>query len=137
VTTTRVSIARPQQAKGAALPNFVLAIALGIAYLTVGLVALAVHTGAVIAASERSVGAGFGLPRCGAYLGVGAILLIGAANGRARLTNTVIGASYLSVGLILELFLAGGPRLLTLNHVENFVQLGTAALLIGFGRTQD
>lgn len=118
-------------------PNVLVSATVGAVCLGAGVVALAVTVGADMATAGDSDGGGVSLARAGFYLAVGAILLFSVASGRARAANSAIGASYLVVGVALELLADGGPRLLTLNHADNVVHLVTAALLLGFGRTQD
>jgi len=72
-----------------------------------------------------------------AYLTISLILLLAAPTGRAKFANSLLGGAYLPVGVTLALVTDGGLQLLTLNHPENVIHLSTAALLVGFGRTQD
>lgn len=118
-------------------PNEYVAVGLGLAYLLAGIVAAATWTGAKMAVSDDPEGFGFNPLRTLSYLGLGAVLLVAATRGSAKRANSVLGAGYLAIGL-LGIALGGeGARLLTLNHVDSVLQLCTAAVLLGFGRTQD
>lgn len=117
-------------------PNTVLGVLLGWAYLTAGVVAVAVNLG-VGMAGPQSESADFSSARMSAYLVLGSVLVIAAVRGRAKPANSLLGALYLLVGVIL-LFSAGADaQLLALNHPDQVVHLGSAALLFGVGRTQD
>lgn len=118
-------------------PNVVVAVTMGIGYLSLGVIALAVRIGAAMASSSDHAGDGTGWLVSVAYVGLGLILLLGVSAGWANQTNTVVGASYVLVGLALDWLPEAGPSLLALNHPDNVVHLATAALLFGFGRTQD
>lgn len=116
-------------------PNAVVAVTVGLVYLSVGVVALAVRVGRAMATAGPA--SDVGLLTLSVHLAFGWVLVLATAAGWAKLSNTVVGASYLLVGLALESLPDVGPGLLTLNDPENVVHLATAALLFGFGRTQD
>lgn len=67
---------------------------------------------------------------------VGAGLVTAAGRGVARRANTVLGAAYLLAGVPL---LATGvcPAPFSLDRPDGMLHLASAALLLGFGRTQD
>lgn len=117
-------------------PNAAVAIALGAAYLIAGVVAVAVSLGSGMA-SDGGHDADVSAIRMGAYVGLGAVLLLAAGRGVAKPTNTALGATYLVVGVVLLFTERGAEQLLTLNQPDNVIHLGTAALLLGVGRTQD
>lgn len=116
-------------------PNALLGALVGVGYLLAGVVCTAVALGAGMAASPGHDGPGLGAAHCSAYLTVGAALLCAVVLGRARAANGLIGATYLGVGLLL--LTVDGPQLLALHQPDAVVHLGTAALLLGFGRTQE
>lgn len=116
-------------------PNALVGAVVGVGYLLTGVVCTAVALGAGMAASPGHDGAGLGAAHCGAYLAVGAALLCAVVLGRARAANSLIGATYLGLGLLL--LSVDGPQLLALQHPDAVVHLGTAAVLLGFGRTQE
>ncbi len=129
---------RPAPAPGRGWsPNECVAVALGLTYLMVGVVTAAIWTGAQMAVSDDPQAMGFSPLRILSYLGLGAVLLAAAAHGSAKRANSILGAAYLLVGLVGITLGGEGARLLTLNHVDSVIQLCTAAVLLGFGRTQD
>lgn len=130
MTTMRLSVLAGRA------PNAVLATVLGAAYLVAGIASLAVSLGAGMA-SEGSHDADVSAARMVAYIALGAILLASAGRGMAKPMNTTLGAAYLLVGLVLLFTERGADQLLTLNQPDNVIHLGTAALLLGIGRTQD
>lgn len=117
-------------------PNAVLALVVGAGYLLVGAVCSAVALGAGLASSPGHHGPGPAAAHCAAFLTVGALLLAAAGSGRARSANTAVGATYLGLGLALS-FSSAGPELLALDHADAVAHLCAAALLLGFGRTQE
>ncbi len=118
-------------------PNMVLAVALGGGFLVAGVIALAITLGGSMASTPGHHAGGYGGLHCCAYLAVGVLLLVGAAKGRAREVNTLVGLTYLVVGVILMAAFDEAPQLLTLHETHNVVHLVSAALLLGFGRTQE
>lgn len=107
----------------------------GVGYLLTGIVCAAVALGAGMATSPGHDGPGLGAAHCGAYLAVGAVLLCAVLLGRSRAANSLVGASYLGLGLLL--LTVDGPQLLALHHPDAVAHLVTAAVLLGFGRTQE
>lgn len=118
-------------------PNALLGACLGAGYLLAGVVAFAISTGSHIATSPGHSAAGLGGLHCALYVLVGLGLATAAACGRARSANTVVGAGYLAVGFVLMIAADGGLQLLALHETDNVVHLVSAALLLGFGRTQE
>lgn len=117
-------------------PNAVAGVVVGAGYLLAGVVAIAVALGTGMATSPGHPAAGPGAVHCCAYLAVGAVLVLAAGLGHARAANTLVGAGYLVLGVTL-LLRDGGPQLLALNHPDAVVHLSSAAVLLGFGRTQE
>lgn len=115
-------------------PNAALGVVLGAGYLLVGAVCSAVALGSDMASAGH--GAGPGAAHCAAYLTVGALVLAGVGLDRARSTNTAVGAGFLILGVTL-LARDAGAQLLALHHPDAVVHLVSAALLVGFGRTQE
>jgi len=132
----RLTARLPQTAFRAG-PNAAVALGVGLAYGLAGVVATAVTAGSVLATSGETGHPAVAGARTIAYLTISLILLLAAPTGRARFANSLLGGAYLAVGVALALLTDGGPQLLTLNHPENVIHLCTAALLVGFGRTQD
>ncbi|MQA98545.1 MAG: DUF4383 domain-containing protein [Streptosporangiales bacterium] len=110
---------------------------LGAVYLAVGAVGFAVTGGLGLAESPGQHLLFFELNPLHnvVHLGVGA-LLGGAAIAGARASRTVnalVGGVYLAVGLA-GLFLTGSAlNILAVNHPDNGLHLGTAALLLALG----
>jgi hypothetical protein len=118
-------------------PNAAVAAVVGAGYALVGVVSVAITLGSVLATSGETDRSGPGAGRTAAYLTTGLVLLWAVVQGRARAANSVLGGAYLVAGVALALCTDGDPQLLALNHPDTVVHLGTAALLVGFGRTQD
>lgn len=115
--------------------NRALAFAVGGAYLAAGVVGGAVALGAAMApGGDPSSGLGAGW--VAVYLCVGAVLLAAGARGFARRVNTLVGAAYLLAAAPL-LVTGVCPGLFSLNHPDGLLHLSSAAVLLGFGRTQD
>ncbi|HZE66611.1 MAG TPA: hypothetical protein VE081_08285 [Sporichthyaceae bacterium] len=128
--------ARREQTALCAGPNAAIALAVGLAYGLAGVVATAVGMGSVLATSGETGHPAVAGPSTAGYLTISLILLAAVATGRARSTNSLLGGAYLAAGVALALFTDGDPQLLTLNHPGHVMHLCTAALLVGFGRTQ-
>jgi hypothetical protein len=109
---------------------------LGSAYVLAGIVAGAISLGATMAVSDDP-NPGLSPVRTLSYLCLGAVLLVAAGRRRAKSANTVLGAAYLAAGVLLPTVGEPGARLLALSHPDAMLQLVTAAILLGFGRTQD
>lgn len=131
MTTMRLSILLGRT------PNAAIALVLGAAYLIAGIVALTVFLGAGMASGAGTHDTDVPAGQMAAYIGLGAVLLAAGGRGLAKPMNTTLGAAYLVVGLVLLFTERGADQLLTLNQPDNVIHLGTAALLLGIGRTQD
>lgn len=122
-------------ATGCRSANRALSFAVGGAYLAAGVVGGAVALGAAMApGGDPSAGLGAGW--VAVYLFVGAVLLAAGACGFARRANTLVGAAYLLASAPL-LVTGVCPGLFSLNHPDGLLHLSSAAVLLGFGRTQD
>lgn len=119
-----------------AKPNALLGVVVGIAVVFTAIVGFAISAGSHLATSPGHSADGLGGLHCALYAAIGVGLLVGAACGRARAVNTLVGGSYLVVGVVLLALVDGGPQLLTLHEIDNVAHLAGAALLLGFGRTQ-
>lgn len=108
----------------------------GVLFVLTGIVGFAISAGSHLATAPGHTANGLGGLHCLLYAVIGAGLLIGAASGRARSVNTFVGAAYLVVGVALLALVDGGPQLLTLHEADNSAHLVGAALLLGFGRTE-
>lgn len=110
----------------------------GAVYLLVGLVGFAVTTGVGFAAQDgdRLLGIFELNPLHNiVHLLIGAALVYGAMQGvnAARAVNTTVGATYLLVG-ILGLFITDSEaNILAINHADNLLHLGSAAILLTAG----
>lgn len=74
-----------------------------------------------------------------AHLGIGALLLFSATSGvaAAKGSNTLVGAVYLLLGVVGLFILDSDLNILSLNSADNVLHLGSAALLLGVGLSQD
>ena len=74
-----------------------------------------------------------------AHLGIGALLLFSALGGvaAAKGSNTLVGAVYLLLGIVGLFILDSDLNILSLNSADNVLHLGSAALLLGVGLSQD
>ena len=68
-----------------------------------------------------------------AHLGVGILLLVGAAGGlrAARGMNMFVGLTYLALGLVGFFVLDSSINVLALNEADNFLHLASALVLLG------
>jgi hypothetical protein len=122
-------------ATGCRSANRAVAFAVGGAYLAAGVGGGAVALGAAMAPGggpSSALGAGW----VAVYLCVGAVLVAAGASGFARRANTALGAAYLLANAPL-LVTGVCPGLFSLNHPVGLLHLSSAAVLLGFGRTQD
>jgi hypothetical protein len=115
-------------------PNRAVGYVVGGVYLLAGVVCAAVALGVRMAPGGAATGPA--PARVVAYLLLGAFLVWAAARGFARQANTAAGTLYLVAGLGLLAFGGTDSPLLTLHHPDCVFYLGSAALLLGFGRTQ-
>lgn len=108
----------------------------GLTYLAVGAVGFAVTGGLELADTEGDKLLGiFELNPLHnvVHLLIGAALLWGSMRAdRARAINATVGATYLLVG-IAGLFITGNDdvNILAINHADNALHLGSAAILLG------
>ncbi|MFP5336534.1 MAG: DUF4383 domain-containing protein [Actinomycetes bacterium] len=120
--------------------NRLLGTVFGAVYVLVGLLGFAVTSGVGFVATEGNNLILFEVNPLHnvVHLLVGALLLVGSRSvASARAINTTVGGVYLLVGL-LGLFLVGSSaNILALNGADNVLHLGSAALLLGVGLTQD
>lgn len=127
--TQTLTAARPRSA------NRAVGYAVGGAYLAAGVAGGSVALGAALAPGGDTR-AGLGPGWVVVYLLVGLALMVSAARGFARRANTLVGAAYLLASVpLLAAGLCSDP--FTLNHPDGLLHLCSAALLLGFGRTQD
>lgn len=127
---------RAERSRASWSPNELVAVVLGSVYVLAGVVAGAITLGATMAVSDDP-GPGISAARTLSYLGLGLVLLLAAGRGRAKSANAVLGAAYLAAGVVLPMLGEAGAGLLALSHPDATIQLCTAALLLGFGWTQD
>ncbi|HVL82413.1 MAG TPA: DUF4383 domain-containing protein [Actinomycetota bacterium] len=69
------------------------------------------------------------------HLAIGAALVGAARAGHdsARTMNTVVGATYLLVGIVGFFMLDSDANILALNQADNFLHLASAAVLLAVG----
>ncbi len=76
-----------------------------------------------------------------AHLGVGVLLIVGAAGGArsARGMNTFVGVTYLALGVIGFLIEDSSANILALNTADHFLHLGSALVLlaVAFGTDRE
>lgn len=117
-------------------PNRAVAYLVGVGYLLAGVVGGAVALGSGMAPGGSGQAHGSDLVRLSLYLLLGVVLVVAAGRGWARAANTAVGVAYLVACVPLLATGACSPPL-QLNHPDGLIHLSTAALLLGFGRTQD
>ena len=117
-------------------PNRAVAYLVGGAYLAAGIIGGAVALGAAVAPGRGDDSAGLGAGWVIAYILLGVGLVVAAARGRAPHANSIAGAAYLvaSVPLVAAGICDG---MFSLDAADGFLHLCSAALLLGFGRTQN
>ncbi|HVF03672.1 MAG TPA: DUF4383 domain-containing protein [Frankiaceae bacterium] len=110
----------------------------GAVYLLVGLIGFAITGGVEFAGVEGNLLLGIfevNPLHNVVHLLIGAALIYGAMKGpnTARAINTVVGATYLLVG-ILGLFMTDSDvNILAINHADNVLHLVSAAILLTAG----
>ena len=114
------------------------AIAFGAIYLLIGLVGFAVTAGVGFAAQDGDLLLGvFEINPLHniVHLLIGAALLWAGMRGvnSARAVNTVVGATYLLVGVLGLFILDSEANILALNGADNLLHLGSAAVLLTAG----
>ena len=119
-------------------PNGIVATVFGAVYLLVGLLGFAVTGGVGFIATEGGLLLGVfavnPLHNVAHLLIGGALLIAGLMSARAaKITNTVVGAAYLLLGIV-GFFLAGtAANILALNTADHFLHLASALVLLGVG----
>ena len=117
----------------------VVAAGLGAVYLAVGLIGFAVTTGTSFAAThgDKLLGLFMLNPLHNiVHLAVGALLLGASRTTRtAAAVSSLVGAVYLTVGVIGLFVLNSSSNILALNEPDNALHLGSAAVLLMIGLT--
>ncbi|MFE5670284.1 DUF4383 domain-containing protein [Agromyces sp. NPDC056523] len=119
-------------------PNRIIATVFGAVYLLVGLLGFAVTGGIGFIATEGGLLLGVfavnPLHNVAHLLIGGALLIAGVASARAaKLVNTIVGATYLLLGVV-GFFLAGtAANILALNTADHFLHLASAIVLLAVG----
>lgn len=126
-------------------PNRLIGAVFGVVYLLVGLLGF-VYTGFAEFVGTNTDEKILGIFEVNplhniAHLGIGALLLFSAMKGvaAAKGSNVLVGAVYLLLGVV-GLFIANDTselNILSLNGADNVLHLGSAALLLGVGLSQD
>jgi hypothetical protein len=123
-------------------PNRLVATIFGAVYLLVGLVGFAVTAGVGFIATEGDFILGIfevnPLHNI-VHLLIGAALLVAGLSSvaAARVMNIIVGALYLSLGIV-GFFIADSPvNILALNVGDHFLHLATAVLLLAVGLVAD
>jgi hypothetical protein len=119
-------------------PNRIVATVFGAVYVLVGLLGFAVTGGVGFVATEGGLLLGVfevnPLHNIAHLLIGGALLIAGLANARAaKVTNTVIGAAYLLLGIVGFFIADTGANILALNTADHFLHLASALVLLGVG----
>jgi hypothetical protein len=119
-------------------PNRIVATVFGAVYVLVGLLGFAVTGGVGFVATEGGLLLGIfevnPLHNIAHLLIGGALLIAGLANVRAaKVTNTVVGAAYLLLGIVGFFIADTGANILALNTADHFLHLASALVLLGVG----
>lgn len=119
-------------------PNRIVATVFGAVYVLVGLLGFAVTGGVGFVATEGGLLLGIfevnPLHNIAHLLIGGALLIAGLANARAaKVTNTVVGAAYLLLGIVGFFIADTGANILALNTADHFLHLASALVLLGVG----
>ena len=114
------------------------ALAFGATYLLVGLIGFAATAGVGFAEDEgnRLLGIFEVNPLHNVvHLLIGAALLWAGMQGvnAARAVNTTVGATYLLVGIVGLFITDSEANILAINHADNLLHLGSAAILLTAG----
>jgi hypothetical protein len=122
--------------------NSVVGFAAGAVFVVVGLLGFTVSGGHPAAGHEG--GALLGLFQVNVlhnvvHLAIGAVMIAAAIAGAraAKVTNTVVGAVYLLVGVAGLVVAGSAADLLALNGSDNILHLGLGAVLLGVGLAAD
>lgn len=119
-------------------PNRLLGVIFGAVYILVGILGFTATPGVGLFDTEGGLLLGIfevNVFHNVAHLLIGAALLIaGLSNVRAaKMTNIVVGAAYLLLGLV-GLFILDSPaNILALNGADNVLHLASAVVLLGVG----
>lgn len=121
-------------------PNRVIGAVFGAIYVLVGLVGFAITTSTAFAATSGPDLIIFEVNPLhnAAHIAIGAALAAAAYRGvkTSAMTNGVVGAAYLLLG-VAGLFLVGSElNILALNHADNGLHFASAAVLLGAGLTR-
>lgn len=119
-------------------PNRLIAVIFGAVYIVVGLLGFTVTSGVSFLATRGGMLLGLFMVNPlhnVAHLLIGAALLIsGLVSVRtAKITNTVIGAAYLLLGIVGFFLVGTAANVLALNTFDHFLHLGSAILLLAIG----
>jgi len=123
-------------------PNRVLATVFGAVYVLVGILGFTVTSGVGFFATEGGLLLGIfevNIFHNVAHILIGAALLLAGLSGvnASKTLNSVIGSTYLVLGLI-GLFLVGSPlNILALNVADNVLHFGSAVVLLAVGLGAD
>jgi hypothetical protein len=119
-------------------PNRLIAVIFGAVYLVVGLLGFTVTGGVSFLATRGGMLLGLFMVNPlhnVAHLLIGAALLTsGLVSVRAaKITNTVIGAAYLLLGIVGFFLVGTAANVLALNTFDHFLHLASAILLLAIG----
>ncbi|MET4782861.1 DUF4383 domain-containing protein [Glaciihabitans sp. UYNi722] len=125
-------------------PNRLLAVVFGAVYLVVGLLGFITTSASNTGFFETSGGLLLGIFEVNvfhnvAHLVIGAALLLAGLSGvsAARTVNSVVGATYLVLGIV-GLFITGtDANILALNGADHILHFASAVLLLGVGLGAD
>ena len=123
-------------------PNRLLGVVFGAVYILIGILGFTVTAG--VGLFDTAGGLLLGIFEVNvfhnvAHLLIGAALLIAGLSSvkAARMTNTVVGAAYLILG-VAGLIIIGGPlNILALNGADNVLHFASAAVLLAVGLGAD
>ena len=123
-------------------PNRLLGVVFGAVYILIGVLGFTVTAG--VGLFDTAGGLLLGIFEVNvfhnvAHLLIGAALLIAGLSSvkAARMTNTVVGAAYLILG-VAGLIIIGGPlNILALNGADNVLHFASAAVLLAVGLGAD
>jgi hypothetical protein len=119
-------------------PNRLIAVIFGAVYLVVGLLGFTVTGGVSFLATRGGMLLGLFMVNPlhnVAHLLIGAALLISGLVSvkTAKITNTVIGAAYLLLGIVGFFLVGTAANVLALNTFDHFLHLASAILLLAIG----
>lgn len=119
-------------------PNRLVATIFGAVYLLVGALGFAVTGGVGFISTSGGLLLGIfevnPLHNIAHLLIGGALLIAGLASARAaKVTNTVVGAAYLLLGIVGFFLVGTAANVLALNTFDHFLHLASALVLLGVG----